>query len=372
MHRYHWLFLFLAGWSLSPDLAAGKPLHKQETRLCSWAPGPANQLETWLSQVTSPGPDFIPTADRIAVFDLDGTLLVERPDYFHGFVSKNFIREKAKRQPELREHPFVQAVLNRDETTIRKNLMEFLLFSFEGETWDTVREFTVRTGRTVPNPLFEKPWAELFYRPMLEWMELLRSRGFAVYVVTTSQQDVIAAFCQDVLGIEPRFVIGSAPAYEWDFENRSLVRRNRFLEPLNHGPGKPARIWDRIGAFPVMAAGNSMNDADMLRSTELSGYRSLAMVLVHDHPDEVVYDKPDILELARKKGWLVVSMKRDFVQLWDPPEPLQELEKPPRKDRNLLRWIALFGTIVILLGTILLVVGKSKRGGQGRDQSRQT
>ena len=326
----------------------------EPVRLPSWSAPAAERIGRWLREATTPGPAFIPRHARIAALDLDGTLVVEKPDYFHGLVSKEFIRARVAKKPELASHPLARAVLDGDDRTLVKNLKEFLLFSMEGETWETVRDFTIRVSRQHTNPLFRKPAADLIYLPMIELVNALRERDFEVFVITTAQQDVAAAFLWDTLRIDPRHVVGSGVAYEWDFEAGTGRRTARFLEPLCHGAGKAVRIWDRIGAWPVFAAGNSTNDIDMLSSTALSGYRTLALALVHDHPDEVVYGKPEFLEAARQRGWMIVSMKQDFLRLWGRPA---ETPVPEPASRALAAgwWFLWLGAAGVAVGAAVLV-----------------
>ncbi|PKN46472.1 MAG: hypothetical protein CVU59_05940, partial [Deltaproteobacteria bacterium HGW-Deltaproteobacteria-17] len=140
-----------------------------------------------------------------------------------------------------------------------------------------------------------------------------------------------------------------------------IGRRGRsFLEPPCHGAGKPVRIWDRIGAWPVLAAGNSTNDVDMLSSVNLSGYWTLSLAIEHDSPDEAVYGKPEFLEIARQRDWMVVSMKRDFRRLWGRPSPA---EAPDPASRRLAAgwWILWLGAAAVAIGAGVLVRRRQRR-----------
>jgi hypothetical protein len=350
----HLIFTFI--WMFTGATAPWEPVH-----LPSWSAEASERIGRWLVAVTTPGPLYIPRHARIAALDLDGTLIVERPDYLHGLVSKQFVRRRAAQDPSLNSHPLVRAVLDHDEKTLLKNLMEFLLFSMAGETWETVRDFTVKTAREAINPLFKKPATELIYLPMIELIEALRARDFQVYIITTAQQDVVQAFLWDALRIEPRHVLGSGVMYEWDFNAGVGRRGSRFVEPLCHGAGKPVRIWDRIGAWPVFAAGNSTNDIDMLSSVRLSGYWTLSLAIEHDHPDEVVYGKPEFLETAKKHGWMIVSMKRDFRRLWGRPAPKAAPTPAPRR-LAAGWWILWTGAAAGVVGAGVLVRRRRRRG----------
>ena len=63
----------------SPGLTGSRP----DDPLPSWNDGAAKQaILSFVARVTrEDGPDFVPSAERIAVFDNDGTLWAEQPTY---------------------------------------------------------------------------------------------------------------------------------------------------------------------------------------------------------------------------------------------------------------------------------------------------
>jgi FMN phosphatase YigB (HAD superfamily) len=64
------------------------------------------------------GPDFVPTSERIAVFDNDGTLWSEQPMYFQLLFVFDRIRAMAKDHPEWQTRQPYKAVIEGDMKTL--------------------------------------------------------------------------------------------------------------------------------------------------------------------------------------------------------------------------------------------------------------
>ena len=76
-------------------------------------------LLDFIARVTTPDePDYVSPADRIAVFDNDGTLWTEQPMYTQLAFALDRVREVVDQHPELEEDPAFQAVLDRDRATL--------------------------------------------------------------------------------------------------------------------------------------------------------------------------------------------------------------------------------------------------------------
>lgn len=84
--------------------------------LPSWNDGAAKQaILDFVAQVTTEnGPDFVPPADRIAVFDNDGTLWCEYPMYVQAFFVFDRIKALAPKNPQWQTQEPFAAVLKGD------------------------------------------------------------------------------------------------------------------------------------------------------------------------------------------------------------------------------------------------------------------
>lgn len=89
---------------------------RAEDPLPSWNDGPTKQaIVRFVTDVTTEGgPYFVPRAERIAVFDNDGTLWCEQPMYPQMAFNMDRVREEAARHPEWRDRQPFKAVLEDD------------------------------------------------------------------------------------------------------------------------------------------------------------------------------------------------------------------------------------------------------------------
>jgi hypothetical protein len=159
---------------------------------------------------------------------------------------------------------------------------------------DSARAWLART----PHERFGVPHTDLYYPPMLELMALLKENGFQVWIVTGGAQDFVRAYSEDVIGVPPERVIGSATPskYVQDADGRGQVVRR-----------------------PVVAAGNSDNDEPMCRYAVTGERRGLAIWIHHDDGRrEYDYGKGgDIEGLCRKHPSAhQVSMKNDWLRIF--------------------------------------------------------
>ena len=96
--------------------------------------------------------------------------------------------------------------------------------------------------------------------------------------------------------------------------------REAELGVLDDGPAKPTRIWSRVGRRPILAAGNSNGDIEMLRFAEHPLCPSLSLLVYHDDAErEFAYDSgaEKSFEIARERGWTIVSMRDDWKTVYD-------------------------------------------------------
>jgi len=285
-------------------------------RLGAWSEGPVKErILSFVDSVSDPSHEsYVPRAKRIAVFDLDGTLIIEKPLHLEVLVAMEKLRAAMAADPSLAESELYQAVLVDDVDYIRKHGADIVTAAADGGSLEGFRQNVRSILANGHHPSLERSYSALFYAPMLELLELLERLQFRVYVVSQSQQEYIRAFAESCLGIEPAFVIGSMYAYEW--EEQGFVRSATVWEPYNRGVGKVLRIRERTGASPILAFGNSTGDRHVLEATARA---ETHLVLLLDHDDaerEFEYHSEPMLELARERAWEIVSMKRDFAEVF--------------------------------------------------------
>jgi hypothetical protein len=88
---------------------------------------------------------------------------------------------------------------------------------------------------------------------------------------------------------------------------------------FDDGPVKPVRIWSRIGRRPIVAAGNSNGDIEMLRYAGGPSRPGLRLLVLHDDPErefDYVAGAERAFEEAKARSWTVVSVKRDWATVF--------------------------------------------------------
>jgi phosphoglycolate phosphatase-like HAD superfamily hydrolase len=279
---------------------------------------------------------YVPPALRIATFDNDGTMWVEQPLYTQVVFALDRVRELAPQHPEWKtERPFA-TLLSSDRTAIDEfSIQDFTRVIAETHAGITIDEFQSIVRRwldTARHPRFKQPYTKLVYQPMLELMQYLRANGFATYIVTGGGQEFVRVFADGTYGVPPENVVGSAgkTKYQYDASGRPELIMLPETILIDDGGGKPEGINLVIGRRPVAAFGNSTGDREMLEWTQAgaapNGSSARLMMLVHhdDAQREYAYGanskigtfSEELMSEAHKRGWLVISMKRDWKRIF--------------------------------------------------------
>lgn len=292
------------------------------TELASWAEGAAKAaIVDFLGRATSPGPDFVPVADRIACFDNDGTLWVEQPlPPQFDFVFRTWA-EEVQADPSLADQQPYKALLEKDPAFFQglavqdPQVVDSLLQAFS-RSWagTTPAEFDVQVLKwlaTAKQPKLGALYKDLVYRPMLELFDLLRAHDFRVFVCSGGGRDFMRVFAEETWGVPKENVIGSAADYT--YADGRIVRGPDLLGRLNLGPGKPEHIFAQTGRLPVFAGGNADVDIEMLTCARF------ALLVNHDDDErEFAYTTSAEASLAQaaEQGWTVVSMRNDWTTIF--------------------------------------------------------
>jgi len=336
------LTLILVGCTNNPTPATPTAGHPASTAaadpLPSWNDGPAKQaiLDFVKTTTDKSNAKFVPPENRIATFDQDGTTWVEHPIYSQVLFAFDRVAELAPQHPEWKTRMPFKALLTGDKEAIEKfTLKDIEVIALATHTGMTAEAFTPLVTdwmATAKHPRFDKPYPQMVYQPMLEVMKYLRDNGYRIYIVTGGGQDFVRAYAQQVYGIPPEQIIGSAldTQYAYNKEGQGILMRDPKLLLNNNGAGKAEDIYLFIGKHPKAAFGNSDGDREMLEYTEASGGASLEMLVLHDDatreysygpatglPDTKVGTFPQSLyDEAKAKGWTIISMKNDWKQIF--------------------------------------------------------
>ena len=149
----------------------------------------------------------------------------------------------------------------------------------------------------------------------------MKANEFKTFIVSGGGVDFIRGFAEQTYGIPPERVIGSSIKTRFELrDGKSSLIKLPELNNIDDGEGKPININLHIGRRPILAFGNSDGDLPMLQYTADGPGRRLMLLLHHDDVErEYAYDRDSRVgrldkawDEAVKRGWHVVSMKRDF------------------------------------------------------------
>lgn len=268
----------------------------------------------------------VPGEERVAVFDNDGTLWVEKPAYIQLDFLVRRLAEQAAADPSLKDNPPYQAAAegnlgwfgdavtkhyNGDDSAL--GLLAGAIFSaYAGLTVEEhgakVREFFA--GGT--HPSLKRAYTACGYAPMVELLRYLEANGFTSYIASGGGRDFMRPITTQMYGIPPERVIGSSVGVEFADGHLRTTNKPEFLDD---GPVKPVRIWGRTGRRPIFAAGNSNGDIEMLQFATAGQHPSLGLLVLHDDAQrefDYTAGAEKALELAKSSGWAIASIKNDW------------------------------------------------------------
>jgi len=324
----------LAAWLAASALACscGGAAFAQSDPLPSWNDGTVKKSITdFVARVTTPGnADFVPSEQRIATFDNDGTLWCEQPMYFQVVFAFDEIKRTASQHPEWRRKQPFKALLDHDMPTLalsgEKGLLEIVAATHTGMTTEDFSKTVLDWISTAQHPRFKRPYIDLTYWPMQELLRFLRANGFKTFIVSGGGIEFMRPWTERIYGVPPEQVVGSSGVvkFEMGADGKPVLMKLPQVEFVDDGPGKPVGINRFIGRRPIFAFGNSDGDQQMLEWTAAGGgTRFMGLVHHTDAEREYAYDRQShvgkldkALDEANARGWTVVDMKRDWKKVF--------------------------------------------------------
>ena len=278
---------------------------------------------------------YIPPEDRIAVFDNDGTLWSEKPIPFQGYFSIDRVPTIVAKNPELKNvSPFKEILAN--NLTALKDITEKEAMDLIATTHSNISEIEFNNlvkkwAQNATHPETKRLFVDMVYQPMLELLHFLKTKQFKEFIVSGGGVDFMREALSSVYEIPKDQIIGSSLKYKFVDEinntnndinnNKSFIFREPVLDSFDNTYEKPANIALHIGKVPVIVAGNSDGDLQMLEYADDNNPtgKSLKILIHHDDPiREFSYDKgaEKVLEESKKRNWNIVNMKDDFATIF--------------------------------------------------------
>lgn len=285
-------------------------------------------IVAFVDKVTVDGsPDFVPSPERIAVFDNDGTLWCEQPIYTQLAFVMDRVKALAPSHPEWKnEEPFSSLLAGRKDAALgHRELLQLIAATHAGMTSDEFTATVTDWLRAAKHPRFDRSYLECVYQPQLELLEYLRDNGFQTYIVSGGGVDFMRPWTVEVYGIPPEQVVGSTLQAKYELnQGEPAIVKLPDIDFIDDKAGKPVAIHKFIGRRPILAFGNSDGDFEMLEYTTTGGGPRLGVFVHHDDAErEYAYDRQSHvgqldrgLSGAKARGWVVVSMKNDWNRIF--------------------------------------------------------
>lgn len=317
------IYLFILAFNMNKETST-----TDENTLFLWANDSKAKAEliNYVQEVTKEnGNNYIPVEDRIAVFDLDGTLFCETdPTYIYWDMFlyrtledsdyKNFataeqisvatrIQEDIKNgktpnlssKPSIREEVFKGMTVDEFESYVTK-FVSLPAYSFNGITKK-----------------------EEFYKPMLEVVEYLQKNDFTIYICSGTNRFMVRALIKDVIDIPESQVIGTDPSTtEGNKETDKILTGN--VGAKNTNMNKVNSITREIEKQPVLAFGNSSSDYEIAKFVITNNpYKSKAFMVVNDDTTREngnISSANNLYSICEKNGWIPISIKDDWTTIY--------------------------------------------------------
>ena len=325
-------------WLAEVELPGPRLAAQSGDPLPSWTEGPRKQaILDFVAAATNTGTtDFIDVPDRIATFDMDGTLWVEMPIYTqNAFLYDRLVALSAEHPEWKTTEPFASVLATDGDAILTLDEAGWEAVTSASQVGMTIEEYVSAAAdwlASAKHPRFDRLYTDLVYQPMLEVMAYLRANDFRTFIVSGSGQEFMRAFADAAFGVAPEQVVGSTFELTYEMGSDGTPDIVIAATPLtdNNFAGKPEDIALFIGRRPAAAFGNSTGDQQMLEWTN-GGDRAMLMMLVH-HDDpvrEYAYGPAGglpnthvgtfteaLMTEANARGWGVISMKDDWNRIF--------------------------------------------------------
>ena len=312
-----------------------------------WTEGsePAQALRDYVAKVTDPSDkeNFIPEKDRIAVFDMDGTLVCET--YYTYYDTMMFIEFCLHDHPERVSDELKEIAASiKPGYVADENLARNFAKAYAGMTVEEFRDYVVEFGQKNTASFNNMRYIDNAYLPMVELVKYLYENKFTIYVISGTERTTTRAIIANSPYrdyVTPNHVIGTdfevkqkgheteSSNMNFKYENGDdLVLTGGFIQKNLNG-NKSIYVEREIGQRPVLAFGNSGSDTSMMNYTidSRNQYPAQAYMVVADD-DVREWGTQNWEEKSADyaaKGFIPVSMKNDFAQIY--PDDVTKAEQ---------------------------------------------
>jgi len=277
--------------------------------------------------------NYIPVADRIAVFDVDGTIACETAPFCFDFMmfvyraldDPNYF---ASAQDKANAETVKAAIYAKKMTNdVRRKHCTSNASVFAGMTAEEFADYTRNYLNTPVEGFDNLKVGEAFYLPMIEVISYLKANNFKIYLVSGADRDYMRTSAEifpvdGMIGTDYRYVAtnqGDIDGMDYTLKPDDKVVRGDFVSK-DINMNKVSNMAREIGKKPVLAFGNSTGDSSMINfSLRDNKYRTAAFFVICDDLEREFgnVDKANkCIKLADDNGWIKISMKNDFKTIY--------------------------------------------------------
>lgn len=272
----------------------------------------------------------IKTEDRLAVFDMDGTIACEEPLWLEMYCAVQGLCMQVEKDSSLLSQAIYQYAeklnVNPKDTSVLNNwgpaISTMVHSAFKGWDNEAYINFSSNYVKKATQPDYKMPLNQTFYPPMLELLSYLKNHDFQIYIVSGSLQGLLWSVCPEEIGFERSHLIGTrqqmAPVYFPD-EKTEFILQPSIWEPNNNNNGKALNIYSIVGKTPVFAFGNTTGDFGMFHLTSTNPLPNISFLLNHDDEErEYAYEPwhgkgmPAWRDTMAVHNWNIVNMSTNF------------------------------------------------------------
>ena len=341
---------YVPAWAKSVDFAETFPSWNSRSQSLQ-------ELVAFVYGCTNPSsPEYLEPADRIATFDMDGTILCEKAPVYVDYCLTMYrvlddptyqaTEEERDAMQQIRDHAYAEGETFHPETITKADLVAS---AFAGMTPEEFRAYVVKFIDSENVVGFEgMTYGQSFYKPMLEVIDYLRANDFDVWMVSACEREVVRAIVErldipfdHVVATDVPYVAagkGDKAADDYNMSADEEIVLSAPLDAVEVGKsGKPAAIAREIGRRPVLAFGNSSGDYSMLNYAEGNPNHTGMGFLVVCDDTEREYGSDEkaagFYETSEKQGWTPISMANDWTTIYG--EGVQKTELPGAAEETL-------------------------------------
>lgn len=300
-------------------------------------------LVDYVNNVTNESsPDYVAPEDRIATFDMDGTIICEKAPHYVDYcmLLNRVLDNPSYNEPGYKPSEEAIAICQSIRDTINaggkvtdqmaEDKARLIASEFAGLTPEQFQTFARNFLQSVDAVGFEgMTYAKSFYKPMLEVIRYLQAKGFDVWMVSACEREFVRAAVPLELNIAPDRIIATDVAYastnqgDVAFDKYNMTQQDDVVlsEPLGQETGKtgkagkPIAIAREIGKRPILAFGNSSGDYSMLNYAKSNPkHKGMGVLVLCDDAEREYGDlerAKEQTETAQKEGWTLFHMCKD-------------------------------------------------------------